>query len=398
MNYIIDRIENFEQFFDIINDPRSRQCGDTFLLHVDGQDIVPVLRELGRGVYGITLGVEDPELEDKGLNVVIKISSSSDHRNAIEIFYSLMLSNLVRNGGVPNFPLFSKCQPRIGDDIMDCDCGEKVDEKSGCTFENNVFISKSGDIRLMGNQQFLHSSQRSGCLLSFSDRMDFSLRDFLENSPNSDEDMLYLLCSITSQLILAFKELYNRGLSHNDTHIGNILLKTNITDDFDLDTIKYVVNNDGETDTYYVKHENVFAVLADFGFMMPSRTVVNNVQQIGNDMDDMLPKWFGEGCNFSDWQRSSIYDMARYAVSLEKGVQLRLECRAFASVIADAFIELLDIIPNQVAYDPMNFFMVIDDALYVYPNIQNIWRETTTSGLSPDSMVLSEHVVSDFNA
>jgi hypothetical protein len=274
MSYLDNRVKNFKEFEKILADERTKQCGDRFVLFVDGKEIIPDLNLLGAGSYGVALSIENPELKAKGINVVVKAADGRIPTNKREIFFNLFFSSIVERGLIPNFPLFSKCKPNINvindDDnednkqISNCDCGPRLgvspDTTGGCDF-----IFRNANHASQTNQKLAQNilNFRNGCMVSFSEKYDMDASHFILNfDDKKDYQNQHFLCTIIIQFIFALKAMHDNGASHSDTHLKNIFLK--MLEDSEIEkrgTIDYRINNK----TYKIRHYGILAVLADFG-------------------------------------------------------------------------------------------------------------------------------------
>ena len=389
MDYLENRVQKFNEFQAIISDPRTVQCGNKLILHVDGQDIVPEFYLLGQGGNGSVFGLEHRLLLDKDLKVALKISS---RKNKEEIKYNLLFSDIVKKGGIPNFPLFSKCKDlgKVSDE-NNCEC-------VSCEFTNKIVDAEHG----LDSVKKIFNTMPGGrniptrdCLVSFSEQVDGDANGYFEYKSKSDADIVMMsnIFSIMSQLIFSLKELHSLNLVHNDTHFGNIFINR-------LGKTQYLRYTTPNGD-YFVKADDL-AILADFGLVRPQYPpmlvtaegrghVRNTISELIRDIG--LPR-----AEIDRWYRSSLNDVIFFLLFQVIGVQ-RFEFSLCQSVVFPLAVRLIQLnnslsAEEQTNYDPLLIFDEIQHIVDKIPIASQVWKATIKRKEPDDFPIRGPYVLS----
>ena len=389
MNYLNQRITNFNKFQEILDNDQSENCGDRLQLQlVDGDDqsiITPSLRFLGRGVYGFAFSLEDQELVNRNINVVAKISNSTKRENILETGYGLAITKIVERGDSPNLPLFAYCK------------GSRNKENCICT-QNCDFQNPINGVVQADNDKLQHI-MKNKCYVSFAEKLDGDAKRLFSEMflVESEETFAKHLFSCITQLMFGLKELDKYGLAHTDMHAHNILIKQRICDD--PNATPYL-NYTYDGNTYSINHMDTLFVIWDFGFISKKG---KHLGQLGFSEPYMERIFNGEHKNWQQWQTSVLYDIARFIAHIMEIIsqdasrfQMVYE---FCLNVFYAFTTLLKIGYEEKANDPIFFVKRLFPSMISHGQMEQWWNDIVKMDVAvhPDQILARypSHVTRD---
>ena len=387
MDYLQNRVRRFKQFQEIIDQPETKQCGRKLTLQIDGDVIEPDFRLLGLGAFGVALGLEHPVLRRKELDIALKISSSQQNQD--ELKYNLLFSDLVEKGGIPNFPLYSRCK-NLGKAEGDCDCGS-------CEFKNTILNPEEGKtVREIFRKHISEDIPVRECLVTFSERVDGNFGQYLQRKIQLDGDLagVETMFSAFGQVVFALEEFHARGLAHNDSHVGNIFLKR-------LDDKNNYIRYNAVAESYTVRVGNALAMLADFGLVRklepPSLIISGDRGFMDAKINGILAEAGLPPARVANWYHSAIHDAFLFLMFIISDLQRvgnrypvsESVVRRFATRIIDLSNRLSA--QEQIRYRPVELLFELESVLEE-PAL-SIWKATVNKAMFPKGPVLGTYQV-----
>jgi hypothetical protein len=389
MNYLNQRLVNFNKFQEILDNEKSENCGDQLQLQLaDGDDqsiILPTLRFLGSGAYGLAFSLEHQELASRNINIVAKISKSTIRQNVLETGYGLAITKIVERGDSPNLPLFAYCKGARNKE--NCICVKN------CEFQNTI-----NGIVSSHDRDKLENIMKNKCYISFAEKLDGDAHHFFMSmcGRETEETVAKHLFSCLAQLMFGLKELSKYGLAHTDMHGANILIKQRICND--RNATPYL-NYQYDGHTFSVAHMDTLCVIWDFGFISKKGKTLEQLNFTENFMKQVFN---GEHKNWRQWKTSVLYDVARFMMNILAIISLH---EARYPMIFDfcnrVFIELTSLLQDLELQDdddatdklnnPIHYVRRLFVSMFSNAQMGQWWNEVVKidAAINPDQVLAS---------